>query len=180
MFIILSFLLLQVYSNEIVYSNGLFQWKLYDSAMIKYHQYQHDNSIWLGGFMQRSDTIKFNGITKTIYPEQFCFISQWYSNDNTLKMKIRMYPYNYTEEETSESGVIITVVNNTQTCISTSLDAFHNDCKDVVKYVSIQLYDIIQDSELLIYFNDIQFLGKSRDNDYIESIHLKIIMIQKK
>ncbi|EDR28359.1 hypothetical protein EDI_296350, partial [Entamoeba dispar SAW760] len=164
--VIFAILIANCLGGEIVYSNKERGWELNDSAIIDYYDYEIDGRYWLGGEVQRYDTLKFNGYANTVELDQLCWTAQWTSEDISLKFKVRMLPYEFRDDEIPNTGLVVSgVSNNTETCVNIRNRVFDEECGSIVKYVSIQIYQISTNKKTYIYFNDIKFIRKRLEID---------------
>ncbi|ELP90724.1 hypothetical protein EIN_025330 [Entamoeba invadens IP1] len=145
-------------SQEIVYSDGKYNWELNDSAMLNIYEYTlSDNKKWFGADLQQYDTLKFNGNANTIDLDLFCLDMQTSAPYDYVMMKIRMLPTNYRGDDNVDSGLITKIYNNQTTCLKMNSKEFPTQCQSVVKYLSIQIYQQFS-QKYTFYFNDVKFI----------------------
>ncbi|ELP94803.1 hypothetical protein EIN_246970 [Entamoeba invadens IP1] len=162
--IILSIILLSR-SESILYQDGDFGWTLNDSAFIGYGKHEVEGKTWLGGNMQISDMLKFNGEEQTINDKGLCFTSQWTSNDDSVRMKVRILPDEFRGDDDPKTGLIVRVFNKKEYCVSLEEPEFDVRIVTQVKYVSIQLYQTLENTKSFVYFNNIKFQSKYPQNN---------------
>ncbi|ELP85304.1 hypothetical protein EIN_085260 [Entamoeba invadens IP1] len=170
MFIVLLLLSTSL-AQEVIYSDGIYNWKINDSALINYYEYVlDDGKKWIGGMMQQFDVLKFNGDENTTNFDLLCFNMQYNSSDEFVKLKVRLLPYNFRGDDESNSGLITRAYNKQETCVQLSSEEFPNQCKEETKYVSIQLYHQFEQKKTFVYFNNIMFkkdiVAVSDSNEY--------------
>ncbi|BFU19441.1 hypothetical protein EHI8A_027300 [Entamoeba histolytica HM-1:IMSS-B] len=166
MYVLFVILIAKSLAGEIVYANKERGWELNDSALIDYYDYEINGTYWLGGEVQRFDTLKFNGYANTVELDQLCWTVFWTSEDSRLKFKVRMYPHEFRDDESPDTGLVVNgVTNNTETCVNIRNNAFDPRCGSVIKYVSIQIYQTLSNDKSFVYFNDIKFSRKRLEID---------------
>ena len=144
-------------ASTLVYKSGRYgSFAMNDTAMIGLETVEHGNDYWLKGDMQMSDVAKFHGKAETTNAEAFCFTPEWEFDCRTVSFKVRLQAEEFWGIDATESGAVVNAVSGSPACVFLTHKDFEEECRTVVRYVSIQLNTKFDDRRRF-YFNNIMF-----------------------